>query len=325
MVLIIVLSGIFTLLHSYELSDQNFEYYHSLHFVNEDRFVLVTQDRQKLKLFQYSEEQIKLLGEIGGRGRGPGEFSGYINTVSDLGDVIAVTTSDMWVHFFSTDFVFKKRVFTKSDVIYDLYKLNDHYLCSVMSLSNASHYGSNNFISYRKNVDQIGDAEKSNMFSVQNSLANFYLSKRYISVNQKYVVSSQEGSDIIFFIDHRGKLVNAIKLDNIEFEIPMFEEESTFNTILRRNLEKYGVTDFRMPMGGNIQSIKSANNFTLVQGGLASTYRTQSVTLISHIDWSTTNSTLPDKCLLFDVRGDNLFCLIYDNDKLIINKYKVNY
>src|SRR5690606_3677851 len=130
-------------------------------------------------------------------------------------------TSDYWVHIFDKSFNFIERIFVKDDIIYDIYKISDKYICSMMSMANASHYGGNHFVSIRKDLTQLGDPLVSQKYSIQKPLSNFYLSRRILGVGNKYVVSSQEGSDVVFFTNYDGTLINAIKLENIEFDIPM--------------------------------------------------------------------------------------------------------
>src|SRR5690606_28489457 len=114
----------------------------------------------------------------------------------------------------------------------------DKYICSMMSLANASHYGGNHFLSIRKDLTQLGDPQVSQKYSIQKPLSNFYLSKRILGVGNKYVVSSQEGSDIVFFTTYDGVLVNAIKLQNIEFNFPMYKNESPIMAIFRERLKQ---------------------------------------------------------------------------------------
>jgi hypothetical protein len=299
---------------------------HDIKVVSDGSLIATSLDRHSLHLID-TKTSFSVVKTAGGKGKGPGEFSNFINSVNVIGNSVYVSTFDNWVHIFDKFLNFQQRVFLKDEVIYDLYKLNSgKYIASAFSLVLVDRFKNHNYLSIRDSLTESGEYEISRQFSVQGGLSNFYLSRRVISVGSKYVVTGQKGSNVIFFLSHNGNLTNAVKLTNTtDQEIEMFDPSGgNMSDPVRKMLAYFGITDFRLPSGNYITSIRSGIKKTFVQGGIYSTFGPRSITIVDHDTWASISTVLPDNCQLFDIFDDQLYCLTEKANSYVYVKYRVN-
>lgn len=299
---------------------------HDIKVASDGSIIATSLDRHSIHLID-TRSSFRVVKTAGGKGRGPGEFSNFINSVNIIGNSVYVSTFDNWIHIFDKFLNFQQRVFLKDEVIYDLYKLNSgKYIASTFSLVLVNRFKNHNYISIRDSLTESGDYETSRQFSVQGGLSNFYLSRRVISVGSKYVVTGQKGSNVVFFLSHDGSLVNALKLTNTtDQEIEMFDPSGgNVADPVRKMLAYFGITDFRLPSGNYLTSIRSGNKRTYIQGGIYSTFGPRSMTIVDHASWKSVSTVLPDNCQLFDIHDDQLYCLNEKTTGYGFVKYRVD-
>lgn len=306
-----------------QLIDTNDALIYNFAVLNSNQLIATSADRFKLYLIDINERGI--VKHSGGKGQGPGEFGNYITNINVIGSNIVITTFDNWVHFFDLELKFIERIFIKDEIYQDLYKLNSNkYIGSGFSIAKIDEYKNNNYIFIKSNIDGPNDHIMSKKFTVQAGLPNAFLSKRIIGVGKKYVVSGQEGSNVVFFHDHDANLVNAIKLNNISTTEIVFIDQSNGDSEhpLRKFLELFGI-DLRMPSGGYILSVFSGTNMSVIQGGVLTNYGPRSMTIINHKNWTQTETVLPDGCQLFDYYEETLYCLTEKADGHSFRKYNI--
>lgn len=299
---------------------------YDINIVSDDSLIATSLDRYSIHLID-TKTTYNIVKTAGGKGNGPGEFSNFINNVNVIDKFVYVATFDNWIHIFNLNLTFERRIFLKDEVIYDMYKLsNGKYIASAFSLVLVNRFKNHNYISVRDSITDSGDYESSRRFSVQGGLSNFYLSRRVISVGSKYVVTGQKGSDVVFFLSHDGSLVNALKLTNTTDQvIEMFDpSDGNVSDPVRKMLAYFGITDFRLPSGNYLTSIRSGNKRTFIQGGIYSTFGPRSMTIVDHASWKSVSTVLPDNCQLFDIHDDQLYCMNEKTTGYGFVKYRVD-